>query len=480
MLIDAEVLFNQSRGLVEKGENLDIAAEGFNRLLNQTIHGEGNAAHILFYLGCIHMKKKELAMALLVFRQAIKHKKDFIEAINNLGYTFKEAGLFDDARKCFEQVWKVVSESPETVPEKDKSDYLTNIGSLLIQNGTPEKALDLFNQALALEGCGITTKWNKSLALLELGRYEEGFALYDFGERTERCRTRDYGVKDLPEWDGTPGKTVVVYGEQGIGDEIMFASVIPDAMKDITIILDCHPRLIDIFRTNFPTLALYGTRKTEIQSVEWKGFHKIDAKIAMGSLCRFYRKRLEDFPRLPYLRADEKLSDKWREKLDSMGNRPKIGISWKGGTRSTGNNQRLIPLEMWVDIFKNVDADFISLQYNKGMEEDIDAFEKKHGVCINHWPEMVYDYDETAGLVQNLDLVISAPQSVVHLAGALGVPTWQLAPIRAMWQVGVYGENMPWYITNENIWQKNVDDWSTVMTEVKDRLCSSLQTNTKT
>ncbi len=480
MQIDGEVLFNQSRELVEKGENLDVAAEGFNRLLDETIHGKGNAAHIIFYLGCIHMKKKENAMALILFHQAVKHKENFIEAMNNLGFVYKEVGLFEDARKCFEKVWKVVEKSPDDVPEKDKADYLTNIGSLMIQNGTPEEALKLFDKALKFREAGPTTKWNKSLALLEMGRYEEGFAMYDFGERTERCKMREYGVPNLKTWWGPKDgekPTVVVYGEQGIGDEIMFASVLFDAMKDANIVLDCHPRLIDLFRLNFPELPVYGTRKTEDEKIAWKGFHNIDAKIAMGSLCQFYRKKREDFPGLPYLQADPKMVEKYRDKLKSMGDRPKIGISWKGGVRSTGTNDRHIPLDLWVDLLK-LDVDFISLQYNKDLEDEVAVFEKLHDVKLNHWPEMLYDYDETAGLVSNLDLVISAPQSVVHLAGALGVTTWQLCPVKAMWQCGPNGEDMPWYGVSKNFWQEEVGEWKPVLSKVKDEICNLLQTST--
>ncbi len=470
MVIDGETLFKQSQQLIEKGEKYDIALEGLYRLLDETLHGTGEVAHILFYIGCVHMKRNELAMAIIVFRQAVKHKSQFIEAINNLGYIYKEACLFDEAKKCFVEVMRITDENPTAISDKDKSDYNTNIGSMYIQNGTPEIALEYFNKAIEYKDCGNVAKWNKALSLLELGQWEEGFKFYDFGERIARTKDRSYGKAGLKEWCGPEeGKkpTVVIYGEQGIGDEIMFASIIPDAMKDANVIIDCHPRLIDLFRVNFPGVPVYGTRKQKDSDTTWPEFHKIDYKVSMGSLGKFYRKKDQDFPKVPYFNGESKFIDKYAEKLKAMGNRPKIGFSWQGGVRSTGVSHRYIPLDLWLDIFK-LDADFISLQYNKGLEEEVSVFEKQHDVKLNHWPETLEDYDETAGLVANLDLIISVPQSVVHLAGAMGKFTWQLTPVESLWQCGPYGKNAPWYVSTHNYWQDKDKrrDWEHVLERV--------------
>ena len=104
----------------------------------------------------------------------------------------------------------------------------------------------------------------------------------------------------------------------------------------------------------------------------------------------------------------------------------------------------------------------------------VKEFEDAHNINLNHWQETLNDYDETAGLVENLDLIISVPQSVVHLAGALGQAVWQLAPFRAMWQVGPYGEEMPWYLSATNFWQENDEKWEPVMDRVRNELCNLL------
>lgn len=476
MEIPGNELLKQARELLEKGEQLELAASYFNRLYNETLKGHGEPDIFLFYLGSVHMKLNNDALSILLFNEAIKLNPGFIEAINNLGYMYKKVGFFDEAKKCFERVLALVPTQEKNIPLRDKADYLTNLGSLLIANGTPLQAIEYFDKASLVTENSAYNLWNRSLAYLELGDYERGFRDYDCGDRNEKSTKRTYGRKELPDWDGTPGKTIVVFGEQGIGDEIMFASMLPDAWNDCRLIIDAHPRLANFFRLNFPRVPVYGTRKETCDKIAWQRHHNIDAKIAMGSLGKFYRKKESDFPKVPYLVADPELTKKYAERLDNIGSRPKIGISWMGGTVGTGRKDRCIPLDAWLDILK-LDADFISLQYDKGIAEEIKQFENKHSVILNHWEDVLFDYDETAGLVSNLDLIISVPQSVVHLAGAMGKAVWQLTPFKAMWQMGRHGEDMPWYQTTRNFWQNETCDWQPVMDRLKGELCNLLQKN---
>jgi tetratricopeptide (TPR) repeat protein len=485
MQVQADDLYKKGMECLVEGKDLKQAEEIFNCLLNDSITRDINPDKILFSVGSVEMKKGNHALALIIFREVLKHSDDFIEAHNNIGYIYKKEQLIDEAKSYFEKTLEL-TRKPEYIEfcKKDEenykkyktneADYLTNVGSLLIANGTPVEAIKCFDEALTFNNNCTNARWNRSLAYLELGDYERGFAEYDIGDRTERCKNRNYTKEETPFWDGTPGKTVVIYGEQGIGDEIMFASILPDVMKDCHVILDAHPRLADLFRYNFPNIAVYGTRKSKF--LPWANFHKADAKIAIGSLGKFYRKKKEDFPGTPYLKANSLLVEKYQAKLNAMGDKPKIGISWMGGSKDTGKSNRFIPLDFWKDIL-SLDADFISLQYTKDIDDDVKQFEESNNLCINHWRDVIDDYDETAGLVANLDLIISVPQSVVHLAGALGTPTWQLVPFKAMWQMGPNGENMPWYDYVKNIWQDNTCDWLPVMEKVKKDLCNLLQKN---
>lgn len=450
------------KALIDK--DYDKAEGIFNALLN--IKPESHV--VLFYLGCAHMHKKHAQLAILLFKKALEIDKESVNNAmywNNLGYVYREEQHDQLAIEAFK---KAIDVSPEN--NTQLADYYANLAALYVARGTPDKALPLLNKAIEMNGELPVARWNRALCYLEMGHYEEGFKEYDFGTRLEDERARDYG--GLPKWDGTPGKTVIVYGEQGMGDEIMFASMLEDLRRDCTVIFDAHPRLADIFRNSFDRMSIYGTRKDE--DIYWLPFHQADAVIAIGSLGKFYRKSADDFPGDDYLLADHDIIEKYRQKLELLGSKPKIGISWKGGTKKTNVNNRIIDLEKWLPIFNAMDADFISLQYTEDAKEQVEQFEKDTGKKIYHWQDMLNDYDETAGLVSNLDLIISVPQSVVHLAGALGVPTWQLTPKKAMWQMGVYGHNMPWYNCVKNYWQDQTETWEPVIKKVSEDLCNLL------
>jgi tetratricopeptide (TPR) repeat protein len=471
MLVSGTEIFEKATELLVAEKDLDKAFDMFNKLLNECVHKKDHMDILLFHVGSTAMKLGWTGLAFILFKMSLEYRSNFIESFNNLGYLYKKELMEKEATHYFEKAIDLAIKNPKNVPAWFTAEIYANLGSMYIANGTPQKAMGYFDKAIKTdENLGLA-KWNRSLAYLELGNYEEGFRDYEFGERTSRSKDRNYGIDNLPFWDGTKGQTVVVYGEQGIGDEIMFASMIPDLMKDCNVILDVHPRLMDLFRLAFPTIPIYGTRKSE--KVSWPQFHKVDAKIGMGSLGKFYRKKVEDFPRIPYMTADIKLVDKYFSKLKALSNRPKIGISWRGGTKETNRNSRYIPLDMWLDILK-IDADFISLQYDKDIGPEIEDFNNKNNVKIHHWQDTLDDYDETAGLVANLDLIISVPQSVVHLAGAMGVPTVQLVPFKRLWQAGPYQQDMPWYNTVKNIWQDEKCDWKPVLNQVKENLCSLL------
>jgi tetratricopeptide (TPR) repeat protein len=472
-------LYTHACNLLKTYKSTDELLEAesiFNGILNSEWRKDGYTLPLLFNLASVHMKRGNYALSVMLFEECIKKKPDFIEAYNNIGFAYREEQMRDKAKIYFEKTLELVDKLDEkSHPEKykEKATYLVNLGALHIANGTPLEAKKIFEESLALDKDDAKAGWNYALCLLESGDYEKGFEWYEKGDRTERTKERHYHTDGTPWWDGTKGKTVVVFGEQGLGDELMFASMLPDLMKDCNVIIDAHPRLADLFRMNFPNVPVYGTRKTN--QLAWAKYHKIDAKISIGSLGKFYRKKVSDFPGAPYLSADPSLIEKYRRKLAEMGNKPKIGISWRGGIKSTNKNDRHIPLPLWKEILK-LDATFISLQYDKDIGSKVEAFEKENSVCLNHWQSVLDDYDETAGLITNLDLIISVPQSVVHLAGALGVKTWQLTPKRAMWQMGVFNQNMPWYDCIESIWQQEPQAWEPIMAIVKERLCTLLQT----
>lgn len=479
-------VYNNAIKLVQKEkpsyQELEKAFNDLNLLLNTSIsEDDENIYTILFQLGSVSLKRNHLGLAIIFFKQCLEYKADFLEALNNLGYLYKKLDFSEKAREYFGKVIELVENETtehETTAE-NKSEFYTNWGSMFVANGTPDQAIEIFNKADKFSSHARLNRYNRGLAYLEKGIYDEGFDGYDQGDRNDRIESRHYYQPNdhLPIWDGTPDKNIVVMGEQGIGDELMFGTIIPDIAKNCKIVIDAHPRLADMFRRSFPNLDVYGSRKDAYFS--WGKRYKFDAKVQMGSLAKYYRKKESDFPKVPYLVVDSKFDKRYAEKLVAMGERPKIGISWRGGTKHTGRNHRYIPLEEWLPIIR-LDCDFISLQYDPGIAPQIDEFNSVHNVKIHHWQECMEDYEQTAALVKNLDLVISVPQSVIHLSGVIGTTlTWQLCPVKTLWQSGVYGQEMPWYPNTKNYWQQKEKQFSDVLKTVREDLCHLLQMNTE-
>lgn len=459
---------------------LNTVFHDLNAMLTTSFaEGDEHIATLWFTIGGCLSKMGHMVMALLCFQETLRLRPDFPEAINNAGYSYKKLNIHDKAQEYFKKVLDLSEENrPDlAIDDKSRADYYINYGSTFVCNGTPKEAVELFNKAEKFAPGHSQIKYNRGLAELELGDYEHGFDGYDYGDRLERIINRNYGRDTLPVWNGEKGKNIVVIGEQGIGDELMFGTIIPDVAKDCNIVIDAHPRLADMFRRSFPSIDVYGSRKHT--TFEWGSRYPLDAKVLIGSLAKHYRKKEEDFPRTPWLIVDKKYDERYEERIEKLGERPKIGISWRGGTKQTGQNQRYIPLPQWLDILR-LDCDFISLQYDHGIEKGIKDFCDENKVTIHHWTEMIEDYEQTAACIKHLDLVISVPQSVVHLAGVIGtIPTWQLCPVQSLWQCGVYGQDMPWYRNVNNYWQfKGENGWKETMDKVREDLCSLLQMNT--
>lgn len=377
----------------------------------------------------------------------LRHKKS--EIMNAIGTTWKHENKIEQARYWFEKAQGLL---PGPNP-----DIQNNLATLYINEGSPARAMEHLDRALSIDPSHSQAHWNRALANLELGEYGNGFDEYHWGKRAKVRMDRQYSQSPIPEWDGSPGKSVVVYGEQGIGDEIMFASLLPEMIRDCKLVVfDCHKKLHRMFANSFPMIDIYPTREDE--QITWpckpdgSARYPFDAKVAIGDVPKFYRRKIEDFPGFPYIQPTSSAELRWKQRLDEVTcgkqgdvRKPIIGLNWIGGHKKTRVEVRSLTLEQMLPVLKQ-DAHFVSLQYTK-CEDELFEFEQKHGIKIHHWPEAAYNdhYDECAGLVANLDLVITCCSSVVHLAGSMGVPTWVLTPSRPAWRYRLDLDFMPWY-----------------------------------
>lgn len=326
---------------------------------------------------------------------------------------------------------------------------INNLALFALHGGDYQKCLGLCERSLRAKQEQPEVFETRAYANLMLGRWEQGWEDWDWSVGS---KYRPH-IGTEPYWKGEKGTRLLLRGEQGLGDEISFASVLPDAAKDNQITLECDYRLAGLFRRSFPDVDVHGTRKGEKRGE----FAVHDYRALLGSLCRYYRNTADSFPGTPYLVADPERRIQWRALLDTFPGK-KIGIAWTGGRLNTFAERRSFKLEDWLPILQTPHT-FISLQY-KDPSAELAALKDKHGIEVKHWPHATasWDYDNTAALVAECDLVISATTAIVHLCGALGKECWVLAPRRARWLYGHEGNRIPWYKSVE-VFRQSKEGW---------------------
>jgi hypothetical protein len=263
------------------------------------------------------------------------------------------------------------------------------------------------------------------------------------------------------------GRSILVYAEQGIGDEIMFASCVPELVeRGARIVLECDPRLARLFARSFPSVRVVEGRLRA--SDDWVGVTgRVDFQVAAGSLPWHFRRGIERFPQhLGYLRADPARVEFWRRRLDGLGTGLKVGVSWRGGLAKTRSAVRSLPVSLLRSLLGAPNCRFVSLQYGK-VDDDLSAL---GAAAPAHWPDEHRDLDELAALVSAVDVVISVCNATVHLAGALGSETWVMTPASAEWRYMARGDRMPWYPSVRLVRQPKCGDWDSVVSELFVRL----------
>lgn len=342
---------------------------------------------------------------------------------------------------------------------------------------------------------------NRSFALMHLGRWAEGWAEFAKCAGTEvRPRTdRDFG---LPRWDGKKKGKVIIHGEQGVGDEIMFMSMCP---ADFDGVIECNPRNEGLFQRSFPKAKVYGTLL--LNSLEWPIVEKADYHIEMGGIGEYFA--TEPFSRGRFLATDAARSAMWDAWLgecllecsragrdvrrtearhDGRGGMcrapgvasgtenaiglhgvARVGIAWTGGTWATGRARRTVPFDLIAKkLFEqHPDVTFVNLEY-EDRKEELSAYPQ---VLNPYWAtKKGADLDDLAAIVSNLDLVITPTQSVVDLAGGLGVPVWVMTEEHPQWRYALKaGEDRMWFYESARLFRQRGEDngkWDRVVNNV--------------
>ena len=433
-LLDAEVMYREV--LAAEPENVD-ALHLLGVIAGQTGHDEA---------------------AVPLLARAVVLGGENAEVLANFGAVLMRVDKLEDAAKCLARA---------TALKPDYEFAVANLAVALTRMGRLPEALRCYNRALEISPGSADVMANRAYALHLSGDLAAGWR--DYESRFERGASPPLRRPfPYPWWDGSAldGKSLLLWGEAGVGDELWFAGMFPDlfelAHSPRRVVIECAPKLLTLFGRSFPKATVVATA-TPPQS---ECMHDVDLQIAAGSLAQHLRPGLASFPRRTrYLLADDKRIAYWKHKLAALGPGLKVGVCWRSTNLAGERKLSCTTLAQWTEVFKVPGVQFVSVQYDECRAE-LDAAQSATGVEIHQFPEvdMYNDLDGTAALLCALDLVISAPTAVSVLAAALGVATWQLNYL-ADWQCHG-GIGNPWYRTMRQFVRQWDQRWERALSEV--------------
>ena len=455
---DARIYYNLGAAQKKQGE-FDNAIQTYQRAIE--INSED--AEIYNSLGTILQKQKKLDQAIKVYHRALEINSNYGEAFYNLGLALQEQGELDQAIQSYSRALEI---------NPDYSEAYNNLGNTLKEQGKLEDAVLAYQSALRINPDYSEAHNNLGLVLLLQGDFSSGWREYEW-----RLKCKGLGFflnkRDFPQefWNGSDlnGKTILVWAEQGIGDEIMLASMLPTLLKmNSSIIVECDKRLVPLLHRSFPSIQFVSREDPANPKLLDLA---IDYQIPMGSLGQWLRVDEDAFllAQGSYLQACPNqvrcLQEKYR---DLAGNKLLVGISWK----STGIDKRRAqtknaPLTHWSPILSQEDCYFVNLQYGD-IREEIEAYAAMTGysMYIDEQIDPLSDLDGFAAQVSSLDLIVSTSNTTVHMSGGLGKKVWVLLSSRPDWRWMLEKESTPWYQTVRLFRQEKLGDWDGLIQRV--------------
>lgn len=344
--------------------------------------------------------------------------------------------------------------------------------------GRQDEALAAFDRATELQPDAAQPAYERGLLRLERRDFAAGWQDYEARWRWDAFLAGSRGFVPAPlvphltlapDAAALAGKRVLLIGEQGIGDQLMFASMLPDLARTAASVLClCEPRLMRLLSGSFPDVTFMHPSGAQVDS------GAIDVLLAMGSLGSAFRRSEADFPGAPFVRPGPETSSRWAAQLGPRTAPLRVGLSWRGGVPSSGRAARSIDLAQLQPILALPDCEFVSLQYGD-VAAEVEAVNAGRDRPIRLFPpESLHDFEDFAGLVDNLDAVVSVQNATVHLAGALGKTCLALTPHNPEWRYMRQGPAMPWYRSVRLFRQPAPADWSSVIADAAAALTGPL------
>jgi tetratricopeptide (TPR) repeat protein len=383
--------------------------------------------------------------SLVFYNESVRLQPGFARGYHNLGYAFQHLGQLEEALANYDRALEFAVDPTEK----------------------------------------LESRHSRSICLIGAGKLEEGFREYEI-RNNNRFRAYFHHMINAPRWNGEPveGMKLLLVGEQGLGDEFMFANILPDIARDLgpdgKLQIAVDPRLVSLFQRSFPDAEVgsYDDR-TLIDNDGNKALRLIpfaadgnepDMWAPMGTALQVYRKQISDFRHEAFLVPDPVRVAEFREKLAKLPGK-KVGICWRSMMLEAKRAKYFSPIEGWVPVLKTEGVSFVNLQYGDCAEEIARAAEQ-YGVTVHQIEglDLRNDIEGTAALSAALDLVLSAPTAAAATAASVGAKVWFPVAGRTWPQLGT--DEYPWYADTRVLAPKNFGDWATLMPKVSAELAA--------
>ena len=452
-----EAQFNLAKILAQKGD-LEAAIDHYQRAINHKPDYEkayNNLGNALIDLG-------QIDAAIKNFHKAIEIKPNYVGALNNLGNALHTQNRIDEAIEIFKQA---IHQTP------DSAESYCHLANALKDRGEFETALGHYRQAMQIKPDFAEAHFNRSIVHLLKGDLLEGWKEYEWRLQRNEWKTICAQRASLPRWEGQSfaGKRLFVYDEQGYGDTLQFARYLP-FVKDRggEVIFETRRELIGLFK-NFPGADNVIERQSYDRPAAEAKFY-----ISLLSLPGIFKTRLETIPnKIPYLFADTAKAKSWHRWLGESGF--KVGVVWAGQPIHREDRNRSCALNQFAPLLEIPGVQLIGLQKGPAAKQRFNQEEGK--IHFANLGEELKDFTDTAGLIENLDLVISVDTAVAHLAGAMSKPVWVLLPFIPDWRWMMNREDSPWYPSMRLFRQKIKGNWDSAFQQIADELRVLVETH---
>jgi len=427
-------------------------------ICNDLLVTQPDLAPALALLGMVAAHTGEIDRAVGLLERAVARQAGVAAWFGNLCTLYRLVYRLQDALNAGTQAVRLAPNS---------ADYLVNLSLVFTDLDERERAIACLLRALGVNAEHADAHLAMAQNLLAQGDMASGWIEYEWRNLTEAGRGQLPKITSAP-WNGMriPTGRILLVGDQGYGDTIQFARYIPMvAERCQEVILGCSVEMLSLLQ-RIPGITHAHHRWNEIPG------HA--AYCRLSSLPYLFQTTLSSIPSdVPYLRADPERVAKWGERLATQlpNDTKRIGLAWSGRPTHPNDRRRSLSLERLLPLANTGRCGFVSLQ-KPFPAKDIDVMAGFSG--LTDLSESLTDFEETAALIANLDLIITVDTSVGHLCGALGKPVWIMLSKASDWRWLIGRSDSPWYPSVRLFRQSKAGDWEPVISEVARALSSYL------